>query len=124
MTRDCFGEEQRPDAALYEALCGATERICAEHDVNWHVGRTFCVDTIVGQQEHVSAIYGMGFDSLDMESAVLFKAAGQVGIAAAAILLISDTQEKPLTEGRDGCGGAYRIRVRSKTLPRILREVL
>lgn len=124
MTHDCFGEEHRPDAALFDALCSATKRICAAHDVNWHIGRTFCVDTIAGQQGHVSAICGMGFDSLDMESAVLFKAARQVGIAAAAILLISDTQENPLTEGRDESGGAYRKRVRSKTLPEILKEVL
>lgn len=124
LTNDCFCEEQLPDQALFDRLCRTTEHICLQQDVAWHIGRTFCVDTIAGQAEHIPCIRSMGYDSLDMESAVLFKAARRVGIAAAAILLISDTQEKPLTEGRNELSALYRKRVRSATLPAILHELL
>lgn len=124
LTNDCFGEEQRPDKALFDTLRSTTEHICLQQDVAWHISRTFCVDSIVGETEYIPCIHSMGFDSLDMESAVLFKAARQVGIAAAAVLLISDTSEKSLTEGRCKSSAIYRKRVRSTTLPAILHELL
>ena len=124
LTNDCFCEEQLPDQALFDRLCRTTGHVCLQQDVIWHIGRTFCVDTIAGQAKHLPYIRSMGYDSLDMESAALFKAARRVGIAAAAILLISDTQEKPLTQGRDASAAPYRTRVRSTTLPAILHELL
>lgn len=121
---DTFGEIQRPDSKLFQRLYSTASRLCAQQNVALHLGCTFCVDTIAAQQAHIPHIRSMGYNSLDMESAAAFKAARQAGIAISAILLISDTQEQPLSAGRSEQDAAYRRRVRSVTLPAILNEVL
>lgn len=121
---DTFGEIQRPDSTLFQRLHSTAERLCAQQNVTLHIGRTFCVDTIAAQQNHIPHIRSQGFNSLDMESAAAFKAARQAGIAISAILLISDALERPLLAGRSESDAVYRRRVRSVTLPAILNEVL
>ena len=124
MTTDIFGEVQRPDFNLFQALRTAAEHLCVQQNVALHIGHTFCVDTIAAQYAHLPHIRSMGYNSLDMESAAALKAARQADIAAAAILLISDTQAQPLLTGRREQDAAYRRRVRDITLPAILNEVL
>ncbi|MBO5109598.1 MAG: hypothetical protein J6D21_02670 [Clostridia bacterium] len=124
--RDAYGEEQTPEAAMLRRLAELTDKICQDHSVAWHYGNTLCVDTIVAQYMHLERIIECGYDSVDMESAVAFKAARRMGIPAAALLHVSDNSvlDQSLLSARDNHGGrAYRSFVRKEVLPKIVRAL-
>ncbi len=123
-SQDRFGQPFRPDPAAFAALRAITERVCAEQNVHYHIGNTFCVATLVAQQPHIPTLAAKGYDSLDMESSAIFAAAQTIGIAACALMQISDTQQHPLLQGRSDRSADYKKRVRRNALPRILLEML
>lgn len=126
LLRDPFGERAYPDAGLAAALAAAAEEICGKNGVKWHRARVFCTDTIAAQYGHISAIRAMGYDTLDMESAAVLKAARLLGVPAAAILNVSDNSAagKSLFTPRSGEEQAYRQFVRREVLPQILAAAI
>lgn len=123
---DNYGEKQTPDALMVRRLADVTEKICQKHSVPWHYGNTFCVDTIAAQYNHLEKIIARGYDSVDMESAVAFKAARMMGVPAAAILHVSDNSvlDQSLMSLRDSHEGRiYRSFVRKEILPKIVHAL-
>ncbi|MBD5530874.1 MAG: phosphorylase [Lachnospiraceae bacterium] len=127
LRNDTFGEKQYPNNDLFKLLVNETKRICDANSVKWHLGKTFCVDTIVAQYSHLQSIVEMGYNSIDMESAVAFKAAKMMGIPIAAILHVSDNSiihKSLMTDRNSQEEQEYRKLVREEILPQILERVL
>lgn len=125
--QDHFGEKQYPDKDLFEVLINETKRICDINHVKWHIGKTFCTDTIVAQYSHLESIMKMGYNSIDMESAVAFQAAKMMKIPIAALLNVSDNSVvgKSLMSGRDEQQvKEYRKFVRNEIVPQIILKTL
>lgn len=122
---DNFGDRQYPHDQLFLKLVSATRDICQNHDVRWHLGKTFCVDTIVAQQKHLDRIKEEGYNSVDMESGAAFKAANMLGIPIVAILNVSDSaaqENKSLMAKRTDEERMYRKYVASEIIPQIIAE--
>lgn len=118
--------EHFPDEALFGRLAEATDKIARENGVVWHCGKTLCVDTIVAQYGHIDEIVRRGYDSVDMESAVVFQTAQMMGVSAAALLHVSDNSvmNQSLMSSRESHGDrAYRSFVRKEILPRIVHAL-
>lgn len=124
--RDTFGERQYPERALFARLVDAARAACAKHSVRFHIGRTFCTDTIAAQFGHIDRIVQMGYDSLDMESAAAFKAANLLQIPIAALLNVSDNSAagKSLMTRRSDEEISRRRFVSREVMANILTELL
>lgn len=88
---DCFNSKHYPHPLLFNNLVEATNGICQKHNIRWHYGKTFCVDTIVAQYNHLNSIINAGCDSIDMESSTAFNTSTMLGIPCVAILNVSDS---------------------------------
>lgn len=121
---DIFGEKVYPDSALVEHLKTETESICSENDVKWHIGKTFCTDTIFAQFPHIDNIIGMGCNTVDMETAAAFRAAALIKVPLAAIFNISDNTvaNKSLIRESTRDEREYRRFVREELMPKIIRN--
>lgn len=62
----CFWRKSFPDTSLLKLLKKETERICNENNVNWHIGKTFCTDTIFAQFPNIDNIINTGCNLIDM----------------------------------------------------------
>lgn len=125
---DIFGEKAYPNAALLERLQDAAAAVCRESNAAWHSARVFCTDTIFAQHPHIPAIEDIGCDALDMESAAVFHAAKLSGIAAAALLSVSDNMAEGKSLMFSGRGyseedAKYRRFVRKTLMPEIILRV-
>ncbi len=122
---DIFGEKVYPDGAMLAKAKAATERVCAENNVRWHIGRNFSTDTVLAQFAHLDEIIGMGCNVIEMETAAAFAAAAVAGIALAAVFSVSDNSvlHKSLVSGRTESDQAYRQSVRRKLFPEIIRRI-
>ena len=123
--KDTFGEKQYPDHRFFVRLTEVTKKVCQDHNVKWHFGKTFCTDTIVGQYNHLGTIAGMGYNSIDMESAAAFKAAGILEIPIAALLNVSDNSvvgNQSLMNRRTDEEQSYRRYVGRTVLPQIIAD--
>lgn len=123
-----LGEKAYPDAALLARLQTVTAAVCEERNAAWHSARAFCTDTIFAQHPHIPAIQEMGCDALDMESAAVFHAARLSGIAAAALLSVSDNMAEGKSLMFSGRGyseedAMYRRFVRRTLMPEIILRV-
>jgi uridine phosphorylase len=87
---DCFGVKYYPDLSLYAKLTTAAESVCLKYKASWHRGRTFSVDNIFAEYAHLEEILEMGCDSIEMESALLFRSAEISGIKAGAVFYVTD----------------------------------
>ncbi len=123
---DTFAEKQYPNKVLFEHLCASADRVCEMSGVKWHLGKTFCTDTIVGQYRHLGQIIDQGYNSVDMESAAAFKAAKLSGLQIAALLNVSDNSvaDKSLMVTRTEKEKRYRKFVRKKIIPQIVHVFL
>ncbi len=123
---DCFGERTYPDRDLYKKTVSATDEICKQHSIHWHVGRTFSIDTIFAQFAHIDEILGMGCNSIEMETAAAFRAAKIADIPITAIFSVSDNTvvKKSLVSGRTYEEMEYRKTVRKKLFPKIIHRIL
>ena len=104
---------------------GVTKNVCKDNNVKWHLGKTFCTDTIVGQYNHLSKIVGMGYNSVDMESAAAFKTARMLEIPMVALLNVSDNLvvgNKSLMNRRTDEKQKYRRFVGRKIIPQIIAD--
>ncbi len=126
LLRDPFGERVYPDGALSAALAEAAEEICLQTGVRWHRARVFCTATIAAQFGHLGRIAGMGYQTLDMESAAVLKAAQLTGMSAAAVFNVSDNSAagSSLMTARGEREQAYRRFVRREVMPQILAAAL
>lgn len=122
-----FGEKQYPHKKLFNRLIGSTQDICNKHNVRWHLGRTFCIDTIAAQHNHLNQIINMGHNSIDMESAAAFKAANMLNIPIVAILNVSDNsveENKSLMSKRNQEERKYRRYVAREIVPQIIMDLM
>jgi purine-nucleoside phosphorylase len=87
---DCYGQRCYPDPEFFGLIRSVTESIARDYGVSWHIGRTFSVDTIFAEFGHLEEFLQLGCDSIEMESAALFKAAQVSGIRAGAVFTVSD----------------------------------
>lgn len=125
MGGDVFGEKQYPNRPMFDRLIKATEHICVQNKVDWHIGKTFSIDTIFAQFAHIDEIINMGCNVIEMETAAAFRAAAVASIPMAALFSVSDNTvaHKSLVSGRTKDEIAYRKAVRRKIFPEILCEI-
>lgn len=123
---DPFGEVCFPDPGFYEELKNNTEKICEESNVNFHVGTTFSIDTIVAQFAHLDEIINMGCNVIEMETAAAFRAAAIINIKFAALFSVSDNvmQNKSLIGEINENDIRFRKDVRRTIFPKIILETL
>ena len=124
---DSFFEKQYPQTEMLNKLISVTENVCHKNNVHWHIGQTFCIDTIVAQYKHLPHIINMGFNSIDMESAVAFKTAKMLNIPIVALLNVSDNTLKTnssLMGKRNNEERNYRKFVAKEIIPQIIIESL
>ncbi len=122
---DVFGEITYPDKDLFHAAKEVTGRICAEHAVRWHLGKTFSIDTIFAQFAHIDEILGMGCNVIEMETAAAFRAANLANIPIVALFSVSDNTvtHKSLVSGRTQDELEYRKYVRRELFPKIILDI-
>ena len=122
---DTFGEKTLPDADLLQELKQSVARICTKHQVNFHIGHVFSIDTIFAQFAHLEEILGMGCNVIEMETAAAFRAAGIAGIPMAALFSVSDNTvtRKSLISGRSKQEMTYRREVRKTVFPQVWEEL-
>ena len=64
---DVFGDKVYPDPDLFSALYKNTEQICRDANVNYHLGQTFSIDTVIAQFAHMDEIIDRGFNAIETE---------------------------------------------------------
>lgn len=124
---DCFLTPARPDLELLARLRQIAAPLCGESDVALLDGRVFSTDSIVAQFHHLDEMADLhGCIGVEMETAAVFRAAGLVGIPAAALLQISDvaSDHKSLFSGRSEADRQRRQQLRRGLLSRIAIETL
>jgi len=122
---DSLGEKQYPQLELFHKFVESTEELCEKHNVHWHLGKIFCIDTIMAQHNHLDRIMDMGYNSIDMESAVAFKTANMLNIPVVAILNVSDNSRKDnksLMSQRSEDESKYRRFVAREIIPQIIMK--
>lgn len=122
---DVFGEKVYPDNKALNLLTSVTEKCCCDGNAKWHLGETFCTDTIVAQHRYIKDIIKSGCNSIDMESAVFFKSAKLSGISAAALMQVSDNtviNKSLFTDNISKEEKAYRRYVRDNIISEIIKN--
>lgn len=121
---DIFGEKSYPDAELFEVLKKNTAQICAENNVNYHVGKTYSTDTIFAEYAHIDEIKSMGCNVIEMETAAAFRAARLAGFPLAALFSVSDNTftDQTLFQRIPEEETAYRRFARNTLFPEIIRR--
>lgn len=116
-----------PDSAVQRRL----KSLCLTHseglDAVIHEGRVFSTDSIVAQFHHLGEITGgLGCIGIEMETAAVFRTAAMTGIAAGALLQLSDVipDRKSLFSGRSEADRLRRRRLRRGLLARVALELL
>jgi purine-nucleoside phosphorylase len=124
---DCFGRDAAPDAELTSRLTELAAQTCRTRGIPMHRGAVVSVDSILAQffrLEHFAERHGC--IGVEMETSATFRAAGLVGIRAAALLQVSDVipAHKSLFSGRTDEEMAERQRIKAEVLPKILLDTL
>ncbi len=123
---DCWGKKVYPDSDLLRKVKEITKNICEQHNVKWHLGRNFSIDTIVAQFAHIDEILSMNCNVIEMETAAAFCAAKTANIPIAAIFSVSDNTvvNKSLISGRTKEEMDYRKFVRDNLFPHIILKAM
>jgi len=126
LDKDVFGEKMYPDTSLLAQLKLETEKICIETNTKWHIGKTFCTDTIFAEFAHIDTIINKGCNTLDMETAVAFRAAKLMNKALVAILSVTDNTvvKKSLISKTTKNEDDYRLFVRREVFPKIINNLI
>lgn len=122
-----FLKPARPDAGLNGLLEEHAASLAAENNVNLHKGKIFSSDTIVAQFYHLDGIREKhGCRGIEMETSAVFNCSRLVGIAATALLLVSDVipTNKSLFSGRTEDERSRYKYVKKSVLSRIILETL
>lgn len=114
-----FGTKAYPDPTFLEKAKTATNEICTANNVNWHIGRTFSLDTVFAQFAHIDNIIGLGCNVIEMETAAAFSAAKIMGLPLVALFSVSynTVTKKSLISGRTQSEMDYRHFVRNTWSP-------
>lgn len=127
LTPDTFLKPARPDAALNRLLEEHAVSLAAENGVILHRGKIFSSDTIVSQFFHLDEITEKhGCSGIEMETSAVFNCSRLVGIAATALLLVSDVMptNKSLFSGRTEEDRRRYSSVKQSVLNRIILDTL
>jgi len=101
--KDCFLQPVAPTKSLTDHIRNQAANICHSQSVALHQGSVFSLDCVLPEFFRLNYILEeLECSGLEMETAVVFRAANLVGIEAAALLIVSDTplQNKSLYSGR------------------------
>jgi len=125
LNNDVFGEKVYPDQNMFDIAKNETAKICDEHNVKWHLGKNFSVDTISAQFSHIDTIKNMDCNVIEMETAVAFRASKLMNIPIVALFSVSDNTmtNKSLVSGRTTEEMEYRIFTRRELFPRIIHSI-
>jgi purine-nucleoside phosphorylase len=123
---DCFGERYYPDEETFARIKASAESVSRAAGARWHIGKTFSVDNIFAEFAHLEEILQLGCDSIEMETAVLFKAARAACLKAAAVFNISDNSftRKSVYAGRTRADDDYRDYVRNNVVTKIVLDAI
>lgn len=126
LDKDVFGEKMYPDASLFNQLKLETEKKCKETNTTWHIGRTFCTDTIFAEFAHIYTIISTGCNTIDMESAVAFRSAKLINKSIVALLSVTDNTvaRKSIINGTAKNDDDYRLFVRREVFPKIINSLI
>ncbi len=122
-----FLKPAKPDAGLNGLLEEYATTLATENGVVIHKGRIFSSDTIVAQFFHLDEISNRyGCAGIEMETSAVFNCSRLVGIAAAALLLVSDVipTNKSLFSGRTEEERSRYKFVKKSVLSRIILDTL
>lgn len=125
LDKDVFGEKMYPDDSLLYQLKLETEKICKETNTTWHMGRTFCTDTIFAEFAHVDTIISTGCNTIDMETAVAFRSAKLMNKSIVALLSVTDNTvaRKSIINETAKKDEDYRLFVRREVFPKIINSL-
>ena len=123
---DVFGEKTYPDSLLFKKAIAETAGICEENNIKWHIGKTFSTDTVFAEFAHIDTYVNMGCNSIEMETAVAFRAAKIMKIPLVALLAVSDNTltKKSLLSGRTPEEMEYYRFIKRDILPQIILSIL
>ena len=123
---DEFGKKEYPNLKITKQLLEITKTICKENKVNYHNVPNFSVDTVFAQFYHMDYIINTGVQTIEMETANVFKCSKIAKINTTALFCISDNiiKKKSLYSGRTEKEKEYRYMVRYNILPKIIMELL
>ena len=126
ISNDPFGESSFPDLDFFKKLKKYTKEICEKNNVQWHIGKTFSIDTIVAQFAHIDEILDIGCNVIEMETAAAFRAANIINVRLAALFSVSDNtfQSKSLISERPEEEMNYRKEVKRRIFPKIIVNTL
>ncbi|MCL2477654.1 phosphorylase [Candidatus Bathycorpusculum sp.] len=125
LLQDVFGKVAYPDGLLFEKARSITKKICEENKVNWHIGRTFSIDTVFAQFAHIDYILRQGCNVIEMETAAAFAAGKLMKLPIVALFSVSDNSvlKKSLVSGRTEKEMNYRKFTRQELFPKIILAV-
>lgn len=122
-----FLKPARPDAGLNGLLEEHATALAAEGNIPLHQGRIFSSDTIVSQFFHLDEMRDKyGCCGIEMETSAVFNCARLVGIAATALLIVSDViaTNKSLFSGRTEADSWIYRTTKKAVLSRIILDTL
>jgi purine-nucleoside phosphorylase len=122
-----FLKPAKPDAGLNALLNEHAGKATVSKDITLHQGRIFSVDTIIAQFQHLDMITGkLACTGIEMETAAVFNAAALTGMAAAALLIVSDViaVNKSLFSGRMTADKEKYQYIKQTVLAKIILETL
>ncbi len=127
LSPQAFLKPAKPDAGLNGLLEEHASSLAIENDAVLHKGRIFSSDTIVSQFFHLDEMREKhGCVGIEMETSAVFNCAQVVGIAATALLLVSDVTptNKSLFSGRTEEDRVRYANVKKEVLSRIILDTL
>ncbi|HME54356.1 MAG TPA: phosphorylase [Candidatus Lokiarchaeia archaeon] len=118
---DDFGKEEYPD----EALMNRVKNYCDTHEIKYYTVKNFSIDTIFAQFAHIEKILEYGCQTIEMETAAVFKAARICNIKAMAIFCVSDNTitKKSIFSGRTEAERIYQRKQKKDIIPSLLKEI-
>lgn len=119
---DEFGKEEYP----YGDLNNSVIDVCNKLNINYLLEKNYSIDSIFCQFNCLDYILQTGSKTIEMETAMLFKASQVLKIPTTAILCISDNTivKKSLYSGRTEEDEIKRHTIRNKIIPKIVIELI
>lgn len=87
---DTFGNEYYPESSIFNLTTTIANKVCKEEKIPFHIAKNFSIDTIFAQFAHIDEIKSLGANTIEMETACLFRASEICNIRSCAIFCVSD----------------------------------
>ncbi len=99
--------------------------ILKESNIKYHYVPNYSIDTVFAQFYHIDKILDLGAQTIEMETACLFKCCNLMNINATALFCISDNTilNKSLYSGRTDEENVYRHKIRYELIPKIIIDL-